>query len=161
MRSSQPLTGPNGRRCKEDERLLNSLLGPGKRGYIVDTRTASSAQNARAKGGGFETEVAYPQWRRIHRPLEKVSNLLDGFTKLMEGCNDVNTSMDRWLSRLDSSDWLGSVKGALNCACVVAQCLDHERSSVLLHGGESLDHTPLIASLTQLLLNPDTRTIRG
>jgi len=85
MRSSQPLTGPAGQRCKADERILNSLLGPGKRGYIVDTRTASSAQNARTKGGGFESDVAYPQWRRVHRPLEKVSNLLDSFTKLIEG----------------------------------------------------------------------------
>jgi myotubularin-related protein 9 len=47
MRSSQPLTGPNSKRCKEDERLINSVLGPGKRGYIIDTRTQTLAQAAK------------------------------------------------------------------------------------------------------------------
>jgi myotubularin-related protein 9 len=47
MRSSQPLTGPNSKRCKEDERLINSVLGPGKRGYIIDTRTQTLAQTAK------------------------------------------------------------------------------------------------------------------
>ena len=50
MRSSQPLTGPGGRRCKEDEALINSVLGPGKRGYIVDSRSASLAQSAKVIG---------------------------------------------------------------------------------------------------------------
>ena len=85
MRSSQPLTGPNSKRCKEDEKLLNSLLGPGKRGYIIDTRTQNSAQTAKSKGGGFEHEMFYPQWRRIHRPIDRHHILLEGLTKLIEG----------------------------------------------------------------------------
>ena len=38
MRSSQPHSGPNVKRCREDEKLLNSVLKPGMRGYIIDTR---------------------------------------------------------------------------------------------------------------------------
>lgn len=34
MRSGQPLSGTTGKRCKEDERLLNSVLGPGRRGFV-------------------------------------------------------------------------------------------------------------------------------
>ena len=71
MRSGQPLTGTNGRRCKEDERLINATLRPGKRGYVIDTRTISVAQQAKARGGGFETEANYPQWRRIHKAIER------------------------------------------------------------------------------------------
>jgi myotubularin-related protein 9 len=41
------MTGPNSKRCKEDERLINSVLGPGKRGYIIDTRTQTLAQTAK------------------------------------------------------------------------------------------------------------------
>lgn len=41
------MTGPNNKRCKEDERLLNSVLGPGKRGYIIDTRSQAVAQSAK------------------------------------------------------------------------------------------------------------------
>ncbi|XP_072265256.1 myotubularin-related protein 9 [Pyxicephalus adspersus] len=70
MRSSQPLTGTNNRRCKEDEKLINATLRPGKRGYIIDTRSLNVAQQARARGGGFEQEANYPQWRRIHKSIE-------------------------------------------------------------------------------------------
>ena len=50
MRSSQPLTGTSGRRCKDDEKLVNAVLGIGKRGYIVDTRTSSIAKAAQKEG---------------------------------------------------------------------------------------------------------------
>lgn len=71
MRAGQPLTGTNGRRCKEDEKLINATLRPGKRGYIIDTRTISVAQQAKARGGGFESEANYPQWRKIHKAIER------------------------------------------------------------------------------------------
>ena len=50
MRSSQPLTGASGRRCKDDEKLVNAVLGIGKRGYIVDTRSMSIAKAAQKDG---------------------------------------------------------------------------------------------------------------
>ena len=50
MRCSQPMTGPNGKRCKEDERLVNAVLGIGRRGYILDTRSTTMAKLATAKG---------------------------------------------------------------------------------------------------------------
>lgn len=71
MRAGQPLTGTNGRRCKEDEKLINATLRLGKRGYIIDTRTINVAQQAKARGGGFESEANYPQWRRIHKAIER------------------------------------------------------------------------------------------
>ena len=50
MRSSQPLSGPSGKRCKEDERLVNSVMGMGKRGFIVDTRAQGVAKMAQSRG---------------------------------------------------------------------------------------------------------------
>lgn len=50
MRASQPLIGQGNRRCKEDERVVNAVLGIGKRGYIVDTRSTVNAKTATAKG---------------------------------------------------------------------------------------------------------------
>lgn len=75
MRAGQPLTGTNGRRCKEDEKLINATLRPGKRGYIIDTRTISVAQQAKARGGGLESEANYPQWRRIHKAVERSATI--------------------------------------------------------------------------------------
>ncbi|KAG8242887.1 hypothetical protein J6590_056454 [Homalodisca vitripennis] len=47
-------------------------------------------------------------------------------------CNDTSLSMDRWLSRLESSNWISHVKDTLNCACIVAQCLEEIFDFVLL-----------------------------
>ena len=41
------MTGSTTKRCTEDESLINSVLGPGKRGYIIDTRTQTLAQAAK------------------------------------------------------------------------------------------------------------------
>ncbi|XP_048671800.1 myotubularin-related protein 9-like isoform X2 [Marmota marmota marmota] len=74
LRSSQPLTGPQKRRCAEDEDLLRAVLAgahPGARGFIVDTRSAQAAKQARMTGGGTEAKAAYPGWKRLHRPLER------------------------------------------------------------------------------------------
>ncbi len=35
--------------------------------------------------GGFETESHYPQWRRIHKPIERLQSLLESLAKLVEG----------------------------------------------------------------------------
>lgn len=161
MRSSQPLVGPSNKRCKEDERLLNAVLGIGKRGYIIDTRSQNIAQVAKNRGFGYEVEVHYPQWRRIQKPVERHQALLDSLSKLVDACNDKSSSMDRWSSRLESSNWLTHIRDALNCACLTAQCLDQEGSSVLVHGSEGTDSTLLVTSIAQVILNPDCRTMRG
>ncbi|XP_039295566.1 myotubularin-related protein 9 [Nilaparvata lugens] len=161
MRSSQPLTGPNSKRCKDDERLLNSVLGPGTRGYIIDTRNSNIAQSAKNKGGGFEMEIFYPQWRRVVKPIDRHHVLSDSLSKLVDACNDTTCTMDKWLIRMDSSNWLTHLKDTLNCACLVAQCLDQDNTSVLVHGSEGLDATLLVTSLAQIILNPDCRTVRG
>ncbi len=38
-----------------------------------------------SRGGGFELEVHYPQWRRVHKPIDRHHSLLDSLAKLMEG----------------------------------------------------------------------------
>ncbi|XP_071623692.1 myotubularin-related protein 9-like isoform X1 [Heliangelus exortis] len=161
LRSSQPLTGPNRKRCREDERLLGEVLDEGHRGFVIDTRSAQAAKQARMTGGGTEPKSSYPQWRRLHRPLERGRPLQESFVKLVEACNDPSLSMDRWLSRLESCRWLSHVKAALSTACLAAQCMDREESSVLVHGAEGTDTTLLVTALVQVILDPSCRTLLG
>ncbi|KAK2146123.1 hypothetical protein LSH36_631g02047 [Paralvinella palmiformis] len=161
LRSSQPLTGPNGKRCREDEKLVNAVLGIGRRGYIIDTRSLTQAKLATAKGGGVEPEVHYPQWRRIHQQIERYNVLHESIVKLIEVSVDGNIGMDKWLSKLEASGWLTHVKDSLTCACVAAQCIDKEGASVLVHGADGMDTTIIVTSLAQVIINPDCRTVRG
>ena len=82
-----------------------------------------------------------------------------------------------------SSLWLQYIADGLSAAGTIAQCThcneqgeqagdtngaDESRAApvadwlnVVVHGGEGTDTTLLVASLAQILLNPDSRTIRG
>ncbi|XP_078536842.1 myotubularin-related protein 9-like isoform X3 [Lissotriton helveticus] len=161
LRSAQPLTGPNGKRCPEDEMLLSAVLEGGERGFIIDTRSAQAAKQVRMMGGGFESKANYPQWKRLHRPLERGRLLQESFTRLMEACNDPTLTVDRWLSKLENCKWLSHVKEALSTACLAAQCMEREEACVLVHGTEGMDTTLLVTSLAQLILDPECRTFAG
>lgn len=164
LRSSQPLTGPQKRRCAEDEELLRAVLegAPhGTRGFIVDTRSAQTAKQARLTGGGTEAKAAYPGWKRLHRPMEKGRPLQESFVRLVEACGDLEQSMDRWLSRLEGCRWLAHVKEALSTACLAAQGMEREGACILVHGAEGMDSTVLVTSLAQLILDPLSRTMAG
>lgn len=71
MRSSQPLTGANRKRCREDENLLQAVIDDSDKGYIIDTRSSQQAQQARMTGGGFESKSWYSRWKRLHRQMER------------------------------------------------------------------------------------------
>uniref|UniRef100_A0A8C8RKA4 Myotubularin phosphatase domain-containing protein n=1 Tax=Pelusios castaneus TaxID=367368 RepID=A0A8C8RKA4_9SAUR len=161
LRSSQPLIGPNRKRCPEDEQLLSAALNRGERGFIIDTRSAQAAKQARMMGGGTESKSSYPCWRRLHGPLERGRPLQESFIKLVEACNDTSLSMDRWLSKLESSKWLAHLKGALSTACLAAQCMEREEACVLVHGAEGTDTTLLVTALAQVILDPECRTLTG
>lgn len=156
MRSSQQTTTPNMRRCRADEAILNTVLGKSKKGFIVDTWGKGKS--------GPESDQNYSQWKKIVRPianLSNASNILESFSKMIEACNDTGVSVDKFLARMDSSNWLGLVLGALNVACLVAQCLHQDGCPVLVHGGKGLDTTLMVTSLVQIILNPDCRTVVG
>ncbi|OQV17473.1 Myotubularin-related protein 9 [Hypsibius exemplaris] len=161
LRSGQPLVGTGNRRSREDEQLLLATIRSGKRAFVFETRSIITAGAAKNKGGGYELEVYYSQWRRIHHPLERWTNLHESLSKMLDACSDRNISVDKWLSRLENSGWLNAVSEVLHGACVVAQCLHNEGATVLVHGAEGLDMTLCITSLVQIILDPDTRTIRG
>ncbi|NXD73295.1 MTMR9 protein, partial [Eolophus roseicapillus] len=161
LRSSQPLTGPNRKRCCEDELLLGMVLDKGEQGFIIDTRSAQAVKQARMTGGGTEPKSSYPQWRQLHQPLKRGRSLQESFIKLVEACNNTLTNMDRWLSRLESCRWLSHVKAALSTACLAAQCMDREEASVLVHGVEGTDTTLLVTALAQVILDPSCRTLTG
>uniref|UniRef100_A0A3B4A359 Myotubularin phosphatase domain-containing protein n=1 Tax=Periophthalmus magnuspinnatus TaxID=409849 RepID=A0A3B4A359_9GOBI len=160
IRSSQPLIGANRKRCGEDERLLQAVIGSSDKGYIIDTRSSQQSQQARMTGGGFEPKSYYSSWRRLHRHIEGKA-LQESLIKLVEACADESHNMDRWLSKLENSKWLSHVQTALSTAGLVAECVERDGHSVLVHGSEGTDTSLLISTLAQLIMDPSCRTLEG
>lgn len=89
LRSSQPMLNTANRRCKADEKILNAVLGPYRKGYIIDMRSSTYISHCKSKGGGTEPESHYNQWKKVFRPLDKISkcdgSVLEHLSKLMDG----------------------------------------------------------------------------
>lgn len=79
----------------------------------------------------------------------------------LSACNDIHCPSDKWLSRLEACNWLTQIQNCVNASCLIAQCLDKDGASVLVHGSHGLDSTLILTSLSQIILNPDCRTVRG
>ncbi|XP_026158587.1 myotubularin-related protein 9-like isoform X2 [Mastacembelus armatus] len=161
MCSSQPLTGANRKRCREDEQLLQAVIDGSDKGYIIDTRSSQQAQQARMTGGGFESKSCYNGWKRLHRQMERGKALQESLIKLVEACGDESHNMDRWLSKLENSKWLSHVQTALSTAGLLAECVERDGHSVLVHGSEGTDSTLVICTLAQLIMDPCCRTMEG
>lgn len=161
LRCGQPLTAIGSKRSREDEKLINHTLGAASKGVIIDTRSQAAAMNSRSKGGGVEPESHYPQWKRVHQNIERYPALNDSIAKLTEASLDPELSMNAWLSKLESSSWLDYVQSVLSTACFVAQCLDTQGTTVLVHGDAGTDATLQVTSLAQVLLDPMCRTTKG
>ncbi|XP_037343490.2 myotubularin-related protein 9-like isoform X1 [Pungitius pungitius] len=161
MRSSQPLTGANRKRCGEDEHLLRAVIEGSDRGFIIDTRSSQQALQARITGGGFESKSGYGSWKRLHRQMERGKALQESLVKLVEACGDESHNMDRWLSKLENSKWLSHVQVALSTAGLLAECVERDGHSVLVHGSEGTDSCLIISTVAQLIMDPCCRTLEG
>lgn len=53
MRCSQPLIGPQNKRSKFDEKLLNCILGSNSKGLIFDLRSANLVAIHKGKGSSL------------------------------------------------------------------------------------------------------------
>lgn len=89
LRSGQPLLNNTNRRCKADEKILNAVLGSYRKGYILDMRSNTYINNCRSKGGGTEPDSHYTQWKKVCRPLDKISkcdgSVMEHLFKLVDG----------------------------------------------------------------------------
>lgn len=141
-----PILQQNGvKRCNADETIVNLVLGRTTKGFIIETKSGKSNLSA----------DMYPQWKKVSHLIKVMP---DSFAKLVEACNDTNSSVDKYLERLENSIWLSLVLKTLNIACIAAQCMDKECTPVLLQG---LDSALIVSCLVQIILNPDCRTVRG
>ncbi|XP_067945083.1 myotubularin-related protein 9-like [Watersipora subatra] len=144
-----------GKRSREDEALLDAFVVSGKKAYKVDMRTGTSTENSN------ETEGNYSLWKKVNLPVQKWPVVQESFSALIEACRDTTLSTEKFLSKLNSSHWLDYVRDVLICSCVVATYIHREACTVLIEGFDGTDRTLQVTSLSQVILEPDCRTIRG
>nr|XP_004668984.1 myotubularin-related protein 1 isoform X5 [Jaculus jaculus] len=162
-RCSQPLVGPNDKRCKEDEKYLQTIMDANAQSHkltIFDARQNSVADTNKAKGGGYESESNYPNAELVFLEIHNIHVMRESLRKLKE---IVYPSIDesRWLSNVDGTHWLEYIKMLLAGAVRIADKIESGKTSVVVHCSDGWDRTAQLTSLAMLMLDSYYRTIKG
>ncbi|XP_042335722.1 myotubularin-related protein 1 isoform X3 [Sceloporus undulatus] len=162
-RCSQPLVGPNDKRCKEDEKYLQTIMDANAQShklFIFDARQNSVADANKAKGGGYESESAYPNVELVFLEIPNIHVMRESLRKLKE---IVYPTIDesRWLSNVESTHWLEYIRMLLAGAVRIADKIESGKTSVVVHCSDGWDRTAQLTSLAMLMLDGHYRTIKG
>ncbi|KAH0630836.1 hypothetical protein JD844_004126 [Phrynosoma platyrhinos] len=162
-RCSQPLVGPNDKRCKEDEKYLQTIMDANAQShklFIFDARQNSVADTNKAKGGGYESESAYPNVELVFLEIPNIHVMRESLRKLKE---IVYPTIDesRWLSNVESTHWLEYIRMLLAGAVRIADKIESGKTSVVVHCSDGWDRTAQLTSLAMLMLDSHYRTIKG
>ncbi|XP_076835532.1 myotubularin-related protein 1b isoform X3 [Brachyhypopomus gauderio] len=163
VRCGQPLVGPSDRRCREDERYLQTVLDASAQSHklcIFDARQSSVADTSKAKDGGYENESFYPNVELNFLEIPTIHVMRESLRKLKEA---VYPTIDeqRWLSSVDATHWLEYIRLLLAGAVRIADRVEGGKSSVVVHCSDGWDRTAQLTSLAMLMLDAHYRSLRG
>ncbi|KAM9501380.1 myotubularin-related protein 1a isoform 2-T2 [Clarias gariepinus] len=163
VRCSQPLVGPSDRRCKEDERYLQTIMDANAQSHkltIFDARQSSVADTNKAKDGGYESESFYPNAELNFLEIPNIHVMRESLRKLKEV---VYPTIDElhWHSGIDATHWLEYIRLLLAGAVRIADKVECSKSSVVVHCSDGWDRTAQLTSLAMLMLDSHYRTLRG
>ncbi|KAJ8795480.1 hypothetical protein J1605_018261 [Eschrichtius robustus] len=228
--SRQPLVGPNDKRCKEDEKYLQTIMDANAQAHkliIFDarqnkvastnkahTRAAERDPQAQApgrgflpgslpplgppgagwlhrspapvpvlawtlhgkateyllvttsrafdtaKGGGYESESAYPNAELVFLEIHNIHVMRESLRKLKEIAYPAIDEA-RWLSNVDGTHWLEYIRMLLAGAVRIADKIESGKTSVVVHCSDGWDRTSQLTSLAMLMLDSYYRTVKG
>uniref|UniRef100_A0A3Q2XC48 phosphatidylinositol-3,5-bisphosphate 3-phosphatase n=1 Tax=Hippocampus comes TaxID=109280 RepID=A0A3Q2XC48_HIPCM len=163
VRCGQPLVGPTDRRCKEDERLLQTIMDANAHSHklsIFDARQFSVARSNKAKDGGYESESVYANVELNFLEIPNIHVMREALRKLKDVLYP-DIQQARWHSNLDHTHWLHYIQLLLCGASQMASKLERAKTSVVVHCSDGWDRTAQLTSLTMLMLDAHYRTLRG
>ncbi|XP_036417299.1 myotubularin-related protein 1a isoform X1 [Colossoma macropomum] len=163
VRCSQPLVGPSDRRCKEDERYLQTIMDANAQSHkltIFDARQSSVADTNKAKDGGYENESFYPHVELNFLDIPNIHVMRESLRKLKEVVYPTIDEL-RWHSAIDATHWLEYIRLLLAGAVRIADKVESSKSSVVVHCSDGWDRTAQLTSLAMLMLDSYYRTLRG
>lgn len=165
-RSSQNMPGMMSRRCEDDEfmlkqiGLINSFTS---NVAIYDARSQIKAYSNRIKGGGYENTDYYTNCNINFWGIDNIFGVSKAYKKLFTSVNSqLKVKNNTWIfSTIESSNWYNLIKTILETCGYIAHDLHANRKSVLVHCSDGWDRTAEMCSLTQILLDPYSRTLEG
>ncbi|XP_073790624.1 myotubularin-related protein 1b isoform X9 [Danio rerio] len=163
VRCGQPQVGPSDRRCREDERYLQTILDANAQSHklcIFDARQSTVADTNKAKDGGYENESFYINVELNFLEIPNIHVMRESLRKLKEV---VYPAIDQqhWFSNVDATHWLEYVRLLLAGAVRIADRIESGKTSVVVHCSDGWDRTAQLTSLAMLMLDAHYRSLKG
>ncbi|RKO92123.1 Myotubularin-like phosphatase domain-containing protein, partial [Blyttiomyces helicus] len=171
-RSAQPLTGIQGNRSIQDEKLVEAIFAstavqpaPGIMHLLLDARPHVNAMGQTALGAGFENMDNYRGAKMEFLGIENIHVIRESLNKLIDGRRGLTiaSSPSSRLSRsaLEKSGWLKHIRAIVDGTLMMVRGIHLENAHVLVHCSDGWDRTAQLSSLAQICLDPYYRTISG
>ncbi len=163
LRSSQTKSGfniGNFNRSESDETYLEQIREENEFLDIFDARPYLNAFANKFKGAGFENTNNYKNTRITFCEIENIHFVRGCFEKMHKLLGNPRLWDDKnYYSGLENTGWMEMTSIILSKTVDICNSL--QKNSVLIHCSDGWDRTAQLTSLTQLLLDPYYRTIRG
>lgn len=162
-RCAQPLVGVGFKRSKEDEKYIQMILDSNAQShklYIMDARPNVNAVANKAKGGGYESEDAYQNAELVFLDIHNIHVMRESLRKLKEICFP-SIDDNHWLSNIESTHWLEHIKCIIAGALKIADKVESNKTSVVVHCSDGWDRTAQLTALAMIMLDPFYRTVKG
>jgi hypothetical protein len=130
---------------------------------IIDARSHMVAQANRFKGGGFEQEDYYQNCKIIFGDIDNIHGVRDAYKLCFPSWTDqwYSKDHDEILDKLNYSKWMQCVQSILKMAKHMTKVMIFEQKSILVHCSDGWDRTAQLGSLTQIMIDPYFRTLKG
>lgn len=163
-RCAQPKRGIFNAQNVADERYLARIAASNRNQpkiWIADCRPELNARVNNLTGGGTESSglqharLSFLNIANIHSMRESIDNVR---SLAMTSNPDVDFT---WLGRVEETKWLGHIRLVLSAAVRVADAVENQQTSVLVHCSDGWDRTGQLCALSQLMLDAHYRTMVG
>eukprot|EP01132_Coremiostelium_polycephalum_P005622 gene5622-6997_t len=161
-RCSQPRVGLSRSRCNEDEKYLKIIAESNTNSnvlYVMDSRPMANAKANTLLGKGHENTSLYQNVELQFLGIGNIHVMRESYKKLYALIQ--NPESPNWFSQIDGTQWLEHIYQLINSANMVVELVDKKGCSVLTHCSDGWDRTSQLVALSQLLLDPYYRTIKG
>lgn len=154
------------RRCEEDEIMISKIgrVNPNTSSLsIYDARSKVKAYSNCVKGGGCENTDYYRNCNIVFCGIDNIFGVSKAYNKIFSAVNSTNKVKDNTaiFTTIESSNWYNLIKTILQTVKVIAYDMHEMKKSVLVHCSDGWDRTAQMCSLTEILLDPYSRTIEG
>ena len=149
------------RSCTEDVQFLKLC----QVSYILDSRPKANAVGNQALGGGYEDTSQYENCQLMFLNIPNIHYIRDSLQKVLSLCAESAliplAGKEDWWASLSSTNWFNYIRTILIASVTAARLVHQDGRSILIHCSDGWDRTTQMCALSELMIDPFYRTVRG